>query len=91
LHAKAKAEACYRFYALYNKISREDILSHGPLLHCNIFGIVDPHQDRSGVDILPSLDWHVGDAPINAGCDIEPRRVDLALHQQRFGPHQVPD
>ena len=41
LHAKAKAEAGYRFYALYDKISREDILAHA-------YGAVSLEQGRTG-------------------------------------------
>lgn len=43
LHAKAKAEAGYRFYALYDKIHREDILRHAYAQCCS-------NQGAPGVD-----------------------------------------
>ena len=43
LHAKAKAEAEYRFYALYDKISREDILAHA-------YALCRSNKGAAGVD-----------------------------------------
>ena len=43
LHAKAKAEPGYRFYTLYDKISRADILVHA-------YALCRSHQGAPGVD-----------------------------------------
>ena len=43
LHAKAKAEPGYRFYALYDKISRNDILAHA-------YALCRSNKGASGVD-----------------------------------------
>jgi len=54
LHAKAKAEAGYRFYALYDKISREDILAHAYAQCRSNKGA--PGVDNHALEMAPS-DW----------------------------------
>ncbi len=58
MHAKAKAEPGYRFYALYDKISRDDILAHAyaecrsnkgaPGVDRQDFEVVETHGGRNG-------------------------------------------
>ena len=58
LHAKAKAEAGYRFYALYDKIYREDILAHAYAQCCSNRGApgVDG-QDFADVEDYGLKQW----------------------------------
>ena len=57
----------------------------------DVFGIVDPHQHRSGRDVLSARHRNVGDPPVDARGDVEPRRIDFALDQQRLRAHEKPD
>ena len=54
-------------------------------------GIVDLDQHGAGGDVLAAHDRDLSDAPVDPRGDVEPRRVHLALHQQRLRPHQIPD
>ena len=61
------------------------------LVLCDRLGIVDADQHGVGGNILPAHDRNLRDPPVNPRHDVEPRRVHLALHQQRLRAHQVPD
>jgi len=54
-------------------------------------GVVDLDQHGAGRDVLPALDRDLADPAIDPGRDVEPGRIHLALHQQGFGPHEVPN
>jgi RNA-directed DNA polymerase len=58
LHAKAKTDAGFRFYALYDKIFREDILAHAYAKCCSNKGApgVDG-QDFSDVEAYGLERW----------------------------------
>jgi hypothetical protein len=53
LHAKAKAEPGYRFYALYDKLYREDVLAHA-YEKCRANRGVE-HGDNLPIDRRPLL------------------------------------
>jgi RNA-directed DNA polymerase len=76
LHAKAKAEAGYRFYALYDKISRDDILAHA-------YAQGRSNKGAPGVD---SQDF----ADIEAyGVERWLAELALALREERYRPGPI--
>ena len=76
LHAKAKAEAGYRFYALYDKISREDILAHA-------YAQCRSNKGAPGVD---GQDF----ADIEAyGVDRWLAELALALREETYRPEPI--
>src|SRR5712691_7902716 len=76
LHAKAKAEAGYRFYALYDKISREDILAHA-------YAQCRSNKGAPGVD-------GQGFADIEAyGVERWLAELALALREERYRPEPI--
>jgi hypothetical protein len=78
LHAKAKAEAGYRFYALYDKISREDILAHA-------YAQCRSNKGAPGVD---GQDF----ADIEAyGVERWLAELALALRQETYRPENTSD
>ena len=76
LHAKAKTEAGYRFYALYDKICREDMLTHA-------YAQCRSNKGASGVD-------GEGFADVEAyGVQRWLGELALALKQETYRPDPI--
>jgi group II intron reverse transcriptase/maturase len=76
LHAKAKAEAGYRFYTLYDKISREDILAHA-------YAQCRSNKGAPGVDGQDFVDIDAYGAQRWLG------ELALALRQETYRPDPI--
>jgi RNA-directed DNA polymerase len=76
LHAKAKAEAGYRFYALYDKIHRDDILAHA-------YAQCRSNQGAPGVDGQEFADVEA------YGVERWLGELALALRQETYRPEPI--
>ena len=76
LHAKAKAEAGYRFYALYDKIFRSDILAHA-------YALCRSNRGAPGVDGQDFADVE------EYGVERWLGELALALKEGTYRPHPI--
>ena len=76
LHAKAKAEAGYRFYALYDKVSRDDILAHAYAQCCS-------NKGAPGVDGQDFVDIEA------YGVERWLAELALALRRETYRPEPI--
>ncbi len=76
LHAKAKAEPGFRFYALYDKLYREDILSHA-------YALCRANRGAPGVD---DQDF---DEIESYGVERWLGELALALREERYRPEPI--
>jgi hypothetical protein len=76
LHAKAKAEASYRFYALYDKLYREDILAHA-------YAQCRSNKGAPGVDYL--VNFRSVQTPLNDQFSIGANREGFTERQRGSG------
>ena len=81
LHAKAKAEAGFRFYAQYDKIYREDILAHAYAQCRSNMGAAGVNGSSGLSSLVSQTQFLEG----NAECQAGGVRIDSGLYLDTDG------
>ncbi|MGY8685323.1 hypothetical protein Q2941_47510 [Bradyrhizobium sp. UFLA05-153] len=83
LHAKAKAEAGYRYYALYDKINREDILAHAyPQCRSNKGAPGVDGQDFADIEVYGVQRWLGETCACAQAGDVSTRPTQKSVHTE---------